>query len=102
MSKKITKQTVPIDSISEAILALLKEHTPAMLKLNEISKALGITSDSKEYDALRVTLNDLDQNKLIFKSTRRRFGMRPLGEFSAFKGNVFKVEAGDCKENEHK
>ncbi len=86
MSKKITKQTVPIDSISEAILALLKEHTPAMLKLNEISKALGITSDSKEYDALRVTLNDLDQNKLIFKSTRRRFGMRPLGEFSAFKG----------------
>ena len=26
MSKKITKQTVPIDSISEAILALLKIH----------------------------------------------------------------------------
>jgi len=76
----------PNDELSERILEILKSSAPEMMKLNDLAKALQIKSDSKEYDALRIKLNDMDQRKQIYKSTRRRFGLRPLGEISAFTG----------------
>ena len=80
---KISQQQ---EALAESIIEILKEHTPELMKLNDLAKALKIKSDSIEYDALRIVLNDMEQRKQIYKSTRRRYGMRPLGEFSAFKG----------------
>ena len=74
------------DALAERILEILKSSAPEMMKLNDLAKALHIKSDSNEYDALRITLNDMDQRKQIYKSTRRRYGLRPLGEISAFTG----------------
>ncbi|MFN5113390.1 MAG: hypothetical protein ACK5EE_04685, partial [Ignavibacteria bacterium] len=76
----------PNDELSERIIEILKASAPEMMKLNDLAKALQIKSDSTEYDALRIKLNDMDQRKQIYKSTRRRFGLRPLGEISAFTG----------------
>lgn len=74
------------DTLSDHIIEILKASAPEMMKLNDLAKALNIRSDSVEYDALRIKLNDMDQRKQIYKSTRRRFGLRPLGEISAFTG----------------
>jgi len=74
------------DALSDHIIEILKASAPEMMKLNDLAKALNIRSDSVEYDALRIKLNDMDQRKQIYKSTRRRFGLRPLGEISAFTG----------------
>jgi ribonuclease R len=74
--------------LQATILALLNEHAPAMIRLNEIAKALGIRSDSREYDHLRIVLNDMEQRRQIYKSTRRRYGLRPVTELSGFQGIV--------------
>ena len=74
------------DALADHIIEILKASAPEMMKLNDLAKALNIRSDSVEYDALRIKLNDMDQRKQIYKSTRRRFGLRPLGEISAFTG----------------
>ncbi|MFM6955939.1 MAG: ribonuclease R [Ignavibacteria bacterium] len=74
------------DALADHIIELLKASAPEMMKLNDLAKALNIRSDSVEYDALRIKLNDMDQRKQIYKSTRRRYGLRPLGEISAFTG----------------
>ena len=74
------------DALADQIIEILKASAPEMMKLNDLAKALNIRSDSNEYDALRIKLNDMDQRKQLYKSTRRRFGLRPLGEISAFTG----------------
>ncbi len=74
------------DALADRIIDTLKASAPEMMKLNDLAKALNIRSDSNEYDALRIKLNDMEQRKQIYKSTRRRFGLRPLGEISAFTG----------------
>ena len=74
------------DALTDQIIEILKASAPEMMKLNDLAKALNIRSDSNEYDALRIKLNDMDQRKQIYKSTRRRYGLRPLGEISAFTG----------------
>jgi len=63
-------------SIKERILAILSDAGSAYMKSNEISKALGIRSESPEYDGVRRALEELEDEGLIFRTTRRRFGRK--------------------------
>jgi len=63
-----------IESVRQAILTALTEAMPDQLKSNEISKAIGIRATDPEYDMVRESLDQLEQEGLIFKSARRRYG----------------------------
>lgn len=62
------------NSIRERIVTLLTESSPRLLKTNELSKALGITAESSGYELVREVLEELQDQNVIFKGPRRRFG----------------------------
>src|SRR5690348_5108711 len=64
-------------SLRERILNIFKEHTGELFKTNEISKMIGIRSDSDEYRILRDTLHQLEREESIIHGSRRRYGIVP-------------------------
>lgn len=64
-SEKITNQLLDL---------LINSATP--LRLLDISKSLGIKSDSDEYEFLQDALNQLIQNEVIEKTAKRRYQLK--------------------------
>ena len=56
------------------------------LQVNEISKSIGIKSESKEYPNLKKALNELVQQNIVAKSSRRRYSLIDFDQSSAIKG----------------
>ncbi len=68
------------------ILQLFKEKDT--LKLNEISKTLNISSESPEYLILKSILAELCAQKVLLKSSRRRYSLNDYKEFSTIEGKI--------------
>jgi ribonuclease R len=81
MSKKKHKRShadIPSDlSLREKIFKIFSEHSGELFKTNELSKMIGIKSDSDEYQTLRDELRKLESEHLIAHGSRRRFGILP-------------------------
>lgn len=63
--------------LAERLTELFREHAGDLFKTNEISKLVGIPSDSEEYQRLRETLRELEARGTITKGSRRRYGYIP-------------------------
>lgn len=72
--RQIVKQSR--NTIRERILEILTEAGSAYMKTNEISKEVGIRSESPDYDLLRSALEELEEEGVIFRTTRRRYGRK--------------------------
>jgi ribonuclease R len=59
----------------DSILALLKKTAPASLRLHDIAKHFQLPAESVEYEDLRILLADLVEEKAIYRSTRRKYGI---------------------------
>ncbi len=73
-SRKQNEQTRRKTSIRDRIVAILTESSPELLKTNELSKRLGIKAESDDYRLVREVLEELQEQNIIFKGPRRRFG----------------------------
>ncbi len=65
-----------MNRIKERILEILTEAGSSYKKTNEISKAIGIRSESDDYELVRQALEELEDEGAIFKTTRRRYGRK--------------------------
>lgn len=65
-----------MNRIKERILEILAEAGSSYMKTNEISKAIGVRSESAEYERVRQALEDLEYEGAIFRTTRRRYGRK--------------------------
>jgi ribonuclease R len=63
-----------IGEIREAILQALTAAVPDLLKSNEISKAIGIKAIDQDYDLVREAIDQLEEEGLIYRTSRRRYG----------------------------
>src|SRR6476659_7097451 len=63
--------------LRERVLKLFREHSGELFKTNEISKMIGIPSDSDEYQDLRDELRRLEREEAIIHGSRRRYGIVP-------------------------
>ena len=72
---KYTNDPPTQEELKERIVGILEQHAPDQLKSNELSKELGIRSDSDDYDLVRDALDALVEEGTIFKSPRRRYGI---------------------------
>lgn len=61
-------------SIRDRIIAILTDSSPKLLKTNELSRALGIAAESHEHDLVREVLEELQDQNIVFRGPRRRFG----------------------------
>ncbi len=59
----------------DSILALLKKTAPASLRLHDIAKHFQLPADSPEYERLRILLTEMSDDKTIYRSTRRKYGV---------------------------
>ena len=68
------------------ILALLKKAAPATLRLHDIAEHFHFATDSADYEQLRIVLAQLVEEKTIYRSTRRKYGVEvPAAETSVKK-----------------
>ncbi|MFI5263473.1 MAG: RNB domain-containing ribonuclease, partial [Candidatus Kapaibacterium sp.] len=63
--------------LRERILKLFQEHSGELFKTNEISKMIGVRSDTDEYQNLRDELRKLEREEHIVHGSRRRYGIVP-------------------------
>lgn len=63
--------------LREKILGVFNEYPGELFKTNEISKMIGIRSDSDDYQALREELKKLEREEQIVHGSRRRYGIIP-------------------------
>lgn len=68
------------------ILNLFKEKET--LKINEISKSLGISAESPEYFVLKSILGELCSQKVLIKSSRRRYSVNNFKEITTVEGII--------------
>jgi ribonuclease R len=57
------------------ILAALREAAPATVRLNDIAKRFKLRYGSDEYERLRAELARLTDEKVIYRSSRRKYGV---------------------------
>ncbi len=76
MKNRQQQSTFTLESIRDAIVAALDEAAPEVLKSNEISKTLGIKATDESYDLVREALDELEEQGVIFKTSRRRYGRK--------------------------
>ena len=78
-SKKtiVARTRVSEGSLEARLVALFAKFPGELFKTNELSKMLGIPSDSNEYQALRDELHRLEDTGAISRGSRRRYGMVP-------------------------
>lgn len=72
MAKK--EQTPTLFQLREAILEALTHAGPDYMKSNELSKRLGIRATDPAYEMVREALEQLEDEGLIFRTSRRRYG----------------------------
>ncbi len=63
------------DEIRNEILSLLKQSAPATLRLHQFGNHFSFASDSSDYEQMRVILEELVREKLVYRSSRRRYGV---------------------------
>jgi len=78
-SKKtiVARTRVSEGSLEARLVALFAKFPGELFKTNELSKMLGIPSDSNEYQTLRDELHRLEHTGAISRGSRRRYGMVP-------------------------
>lgn len=78
-SKKtiVARTRVSEGSLEKRLVALFAKFPGELFKTNELSKMLGIPSDSDEYQKLRNELHRLEDTGAISRGSRRRYGMVP-------------------------
>ena len=79
-------------SIRDRIVAILTDSSPRLLKTNELSKALGIPAESPDNELVRDILEELQEQNVIFKGPRRRFG-RVVPD-TAIQGELRMIDSG--------
>lgn len=90
------------EGLALTLVELLK-NTSSPLKINEISKTLGIRSDSAQHEDLRLTLEILIQKGVVRKTTRRRYLLAALHDNTSFTGVVvFDYETSGSVETDSK
>lgn len=77
-------------SKSELVEQILKlfRHEDKPLQLNQISKQLGIKSDSNKYQILKLALSELCRQSILNKSNRRRYSLNNAYGLNTFKGLI--------------
>ncbi len=65
-----------IELLREKILHRLKAASPASVRLNELAAQLHFPSDSPDYELLRDVLNTLCEEGIVYRSTRRKYGLQ--------------------------
>ncbi len=74
---------------NDQIIALLKKAAPATLRLYDVAKHFNFAVDSADFERLRIVLTQLTDDKVIYRSTRRKYGIEtPTGETSVKKKQV--------------
>jgi ribonuclease R len=63
--------------LREKVLKIFQENSGELFKTNEISKMIGVPSDSDEYQTLRDELRRLESEGQIAHGSRRRYGIIP-------------------------
>ncbi|MDP4231339.1 MAG: ribonuclease R [Bacteroidota bacterium] len=63
--------------LRERILDIFKKNSGELFKTNEISKMIGVRSDSDDYQMLRDELRRLERDGVIIHGSRRRYGIIP-------------------------
>ncbi len=85
---------------TEKILNLFKTGEET-LNLNRISKDLGINAQSNDYDHLKTALDDLAEQNILVKHTRRRFSLNDFQESSTIEGNITMHKGVGILETDH-
>ncbi len=65
-----------LETVRAAIIETLDSASPDVLKRNEISKVIGIRATDPAYDMVREALDQMEEEGLIFKTSRRRYGRK--------------------------
>ncbi len=86
---------------TEKILGLMREEKRPM-KLNEISKKIGIASESDEYQNLKKDLKDLCDQGVLTKHTKRRYSLNDIDGNSTFKGIIHIIDGRGTVETNSK
>ncbi|SRR5579883_2241704 len=74
-------------ALRDDLLKLFNEHSGELFKTNEVSKMVGIKSDSDRYQSLREELERLVRDGVIERATRRRYGI-PKPELTEVEGEL--------------
>ena len=91
-SKQKSERDRSKQSIRDRIVSLLTASSPDLLRTNELSKELGIKSESPDYELVREVLEELQEQNVIFKGPRRRYG-RVVPDTSV-QGRVRMIDSG--------
>lgn len=78
--------------LEQKIISILRDNQ-VPLQLNKISKLIGISSQSKEYSILKQALDNLCQERIILKSSRRKFALAQFINDSLVTGSL-KISQG--------
>lgn len=65
------------DTLRKDLIKILKENEGQLFKTNEISKLMRIKSDEPRYQDLRQLIQTLEEEGVIQRGSRRRFGVVP-------------------------
>lgn len=68
--------------LRDDILRILEQTIPSPQRLNEIAKALNISTETSDYDLLKTELQMLVDDGTIYRSSRRRYGIEGATETS--------------------
>lgn len=74
--KKKSQAEHTLASIREAVTGALDDVAPELLKSNEISRTIGIKATDPAYDLVRQALEELEDEGVIFRTSRRRYGRK--------------------------
>lgn len=77
-----------ISDLRSQIVEVVKSAYPIPVRLNEIAKTLRVHSNTPEYVKLKSLIDELVHNKVIHKSTRRRYSWKPEGFSNEFQGEL--------------
>ncbi|MFW5701680.1 MAG: hypothetical protein ACOCX7_01895, partial [Bacteroidota bacterium] len=75
------------EKLTEQLLEMFRLYDRP-LKLNEISKKLNITADSKDYENLKQLLVSLAEDNIINKLSRRRYNLHDGEHTTTYKGRL--------------
>ena len=79
-------------TIRDEVVAALTRSAPELLRSNDLSKLLGIPAESTDYTIVREVLEELEEQKVIYKGPRRRYG-RVVPDTDV-QGKIRMVESG--------
>lgn len=81
-----------LQKIEQKIISILRDSSNP-LQLNKISKLIGIHTQSKNYKFLKKALDNLCQENIVYKSSRRRYSLHSFINESLITGTL-KIQHG--------